>query len=133
MRLLLDTHTFIWAYSEPDRLPETSREAIADSVNEVFVSAVSFWEIAINVRIGKLKPIGRHPAEIAEVAKSLGITAIPLLPEEAATSGDLIEDTHFDPFDRMLVWQAINRKLVLVSGDKEFERFKPDGLTLLWR
>lgn len=58
---------------------------------------------------------------------------MPLLPDEAATYGNLTEETHNDPFDRMLIWQAISRKLVLVSGDSEFKRFKKDGLRLLWK
>jgi PIN domain nuclease of toxin-antitoxin system len=133
MRLLLDTHAFLWSYSEPELLPAAVREAITDSDNEVFVSSVSFWEIAIKVRTGKLKPVGRHPSETVQVAESLGMKTIPLLPREAATYGNLTENTHFDPFDRMLIWQAISQKLTLVSHDAEFKRFKPDGLRLLWK
>jgi PIN domain nuclease of toxin-antitoxin system len=58
---------------------------------------------------------------------------IALESEEAASHQRLIEATHFDPFDRMLIWQAISRKMILVSGDAEFKRFKPDGLKLLWK
>ncbi len=133
MRLLLDTHTFLWAYSEPNRLPVLVSNAIRDADNEAFVSAVSFWEIAIKMRIGKLQPVGHHPDKIVQVAESLGITPIPILPEEAATHGKLAENTHFDPFDRMLIWQAISRKMILVSGDAEFKKFTPHGLKLLWK
>ncbi len=84
MRLLLDTHTFLWTYSEPKRLPRLAYDAISDTKNEVSVSAVSFWEISIKVSIGKLQPIGSHPTEIVGVAESLGIKPIPLLPDEAA-------------------------------------------------
>lgn len=133
MKLLLDTHTFLWAYSEPGRLPVTARERIIDPDNEVFVSAVSFWEISIKVAIGKLKPVGQHPSETVRVAISLGMKPIPLLADEGATYGNLTEDTHFDPFDRMLIWQAIQRDLILVSGDPEFTKFKSDGLKLLWK
>ena len=94
MRLLLDTHTFLWAYSEPNRLPAVANDAITNHDNEVMVSAVSFWEIAIKVAIGKVKPVGRHPAEVVRVAESLGIKPIPLSPEEAANYGKLTEDTH---------------------------------------
>lgn len=133
MRVLLDTHAFLWAYSEPGRLPTAVRNTIIDPDNEIFVSAVSFWEIAIKVAIGKLQPIGRHPSKIIEVAESLGMKPIPLLPEEASSYVSLTENTHFDPFDRMLIRQAISRKLTLISKDSEFHRFVPDGLKLLWK
>lgn len=133
MRLLVDTHVFLWAYSESARLPTGIRNIMADPDNELFVSAVTFWEIAIKVSVGKLTPVGDHPARLIELAESMGMKAIPLLPNEAATYVNLIEDTHFDPFDRMLIWQAISQKLTLVSGDAEFSRFKKDGLKLLWK
>ncbi|MEQ1763662.1 MAG: type II toxin-antitoxin system VapC family toxin [Pyrinomonadaceae bacterium] len=133
MRLLLDTHAFLWSFSQPKKLPKIARDAIEDQSNEVFVSAVSFWEISIKVSIGKLEPVGKHPAEAVEVARSLGFNPIPLLPEVAASYGNLTENTHFDPFDRMLIWQAISQRLTVVSGDSDFSKFKKDGLKLLWK
>ena len=133
MSFLLDTHTFIWALTDSGRIPINVRNIVEDADNELFVSSVSFWEIAIKVRSGRLAPVGRQSSTIVEAAEAMGFRSIPLLPEEAATSGNLIEATHFDPFDRMLIWQAISRKMVLVSGDSEFKRFKKDGLKLLWK
>lgn len=133
MRFLLDTHTFLWSYSDTGKLPALAKNTIAEPDNEIFVSAISFWEISLKISIGKLKPVGRHPSELVEVAQSLGMIPIPLTPEEAATYGDLTEGTHFDPFDRMLVWQAISLGLTLISCDPEFKRFKSDGLKLLWK
>ena len=133
MRLLLDTHAFIWSVSEPDKLPAKARTAIKDSDNEVFVSAVSFWEIGIKIRINKLKPVGNEDGNLISVAEATGIQSIPLTPAEATTYYKLTEKTHNDPFDRMLIWQAISRKMILVSGDPEFQRFVPDGLKLLWK
>ena len=133
MRLLLDTHAFLWTLSAPKRLPAAARNTIANADNEVLVSAVTFWEISIKIRLGKLRPAEAHPSDLVSTAETLGFLTIPLSPDEAATYGGLSEPTHNDPFDRMLAWQAISRKLVLVSGDREFERFKPDGLKLLWK
>jgi PIN domain nuclease of toxin-antitoxin system len=132
MRFLLDTHTFIWAISDPDRLSKRARTVIEDSENELSVSAVSFWEIAIKVRSKRLAPIGDYNDDLVELSERTGFKLIPLLTVEAATSGNLKEDTHFDPFDRMLIWQAIKRKMVLVSKDSNFKRFEADGLVLLW-
>ncbi len=68
-----------------------------------------------------------------EEARNMNLHVIPLEPDEAATHGSLTEDSHFDPFDRMLIWQAMQRDMVLISGDLEFEKFKSDGLRLLWK
>lgn len=132
MKYLLDTHTFIWTLSDPKKIPVNARSAIESSESEVFISSVSFWEIAIKVRSKRLAHVGKPNSSIVEAAESMGFRPISLTPVEATTHGDLTEDTHFDPFDRMLIWQAITRKMVLVSGDAEFQRFIPDGLKLLW-
>lgn len=131
MRLLLDTHAFLWAITEPEKLSAKSRAAIEVNANDTFVSSVSLWEISIKVRINKLR-LGSND-DLLLAADRTGIQTIPLIPEEATTYGQLAEATHNDPFDRMLVWQAISRKMTLVSGDSEFERFKSDGLKLLWK
>ena len=131
MRYLLDTHTVIWALTDTKKLSKKARAVLEDSQNQFFVSSVSFWEMAIKIRNGRLEPIGTWDDPIG-VVDALGFETISLSPEEAATSKNLTEDTHFDPFDRMLIWQAVSRKLTLVSGDREFERFIPDGLKLLW-
>lgn len=131
MRLLLDTHTFLWAISKPSKLPARSRAAIEDESNQAFVSAISLWEIAIKVRINKLSLESDDDLVIA--ANRAGIIPIPLTSDEAATYGNLNEAYHNDPFDRMLIWQAISQKMVLVSGDSEFSRFVPNGLRLLWK
>jgi PIN domain nuclease of toxin-antitoxin system len=132
MRYLLDTHTFLWTAGRSKSLPKKARRAIEDADNLVFVSAVSFWEIATKFRRGRLDLDGLQPVDFVDKAAAMEIEVIHLEPEEAATVNNLIEDTHFDPFDRMLIWQAISRKMILISGDAEFKRFKKDGLKLLW-
>ena len=132
MKLLLDTHTFLWTILKTDRLPAASIRAIQDKQNEVFVSSVSLWEISIKARLGKIDLIDLTTSDLIPSATRMGFTTIDLLAQEAVTQDQLTEDTHFDPFDRMLVWQSISRKLFLVSGDKELKRFAKDGLRLLW-
>lgn len=133
MRILLDTHAFIWTASRSGRLPQTVRTVIENSDNPVFVSAVSFWEIATKFRRGRLDLDGLLPIDLVDKAASMEIDVIYLEPKEAASVNDLTEGTHFDPFDRMLIWQAIQRDLTLISGDVEFEKFRRDGLRLLWK
>ncbi len=105
--------------------------AVEDKANQAFVSAISLWEITIKVRIGKLE-LGWDDDLIAAAANA-GIELLPLTPQEASSYGELTEPSHNDPFDRMLIWQAIQRKMVLVSGDPEFKKFRSDGLRLLWK
>ncbi|MFM9904543.1 MAG: type II toxin-antitoxin system VapC family toxin [Pyrinomonadaceae bacterium] len=131
MRLLLDTHTFLWAVSEPTRLPIKARRAIEDKTNQAYVSAIGLWEITIKIRIGKLY-LG-WDEDLITAALDAGIEPVSLTPEEAASYDELAEASHNDPFDRMLIWQAIQRDMILVSGDPEFEKFKTDGLRLLWK
>ena len=132
MKYLLDTHVVLWTIGQSKRLPQDVATAICDTDNDVFVSAVTFWEIAIKVRTGKLD-IGDHkPWELPKRAVDMGLITVSLSPEGASSMGQLDEETHFDPFDRMLIWQAVSRNLTLVSGDKEFSRFKKDGLKMFW-
>lgn len=133
MNFLLDTHTFLWTVLQPKRLPPSALTAVQDPGNAIFVSAVTLWEISIKARLGKIDLISLTTDDLIPSALQMGFALIGLSPEEAVTQGDLTENTHFDPFDRMLIWQAISRKLTLVSGDKEFKRFAKDGLKLLWR
>lgn len=133
MRYLLDTHAFIWAYAQSNRLPQKVRSVIEDTSTEIFVSAISFWEIAIKIRAKRLSVGGKSATQLLEEAQNMGFFILHLGAEEAASSQDLSEDTHFDPFDRMLIWQAIQRDLTLVSRDPEFAKFKKDGLKLFWK
>lgn len=133
MRYLLDTHTFLWAYGQSDRLPKQVRTVIENTSTEVFVSAVTFWEIGIKLRSKRLSVGGKTATDLIDEAQNMGFFIIHLGADEAASQQNISEDTHFDPFDRMLIWQAISRKMTLVSGDDEFERFKGDGLRLLWK
>ena len=89
--------------------------------------------MAIKLRSGRLDIRGRSATDVLDEARNLDVTVIPLGPDEAATHGSLVEDTHFDPFDRMLIWQAIQRDMILVSINPEFKKFKSDGLKLLWK
>ncbi len=131
MKYLLDTHVFLWTTGQSNKLPANVRLVIEDAENDIFISAVVFWEIAIKTRRGKLDIGGRSADELMGRAETMGFLRIGIEPDEAATYDRLKEDTHFDPFDRMLIWQAISRKMVLVSADSEFKRFKKEGLKLL--
>lgn len=130
---LLDTHTFLWTLIDPKKLPAKVFAQTQDPESEVFLSAVSLWEIALKASKGKLDLRGVGLDELIGLASEMGIATLSLSPEEAISQAHLADTTHYDPFDRMLIWQAILRGLTLVSGDTEFVRFKKYGLKLLWK
>jgi len=116
MRLLLDTHVFLWYISGDSRL--LSHQAILrDPANEVFLSAVSLWEAAIKHALGKLS-LPATPAEYLPAMRQLhAIEPLPL-DESSVVRLSSLSDLHRDPFDRMLVCQALENNLTLVTADK---------------
>ncbi len=129
---MLDTHPFISSIAQSMLIPEQTRQELRNPANEVFVSAVNLWEISIKTRIKKLDLGGLMVGDLIRVAEETGFQLLGLSPEEAVTYGTLGENTHFNPFDRMLIRQAIRRNLTMLSRDAAFEKFVPHGLQLLW-
>jgi PIN domain nuclease of toxin-antitoxin system len=125
VNLLLDTHVLLWWDGSDPRLARAAAEAIADRRNTVYVSAASPWEIAIKARKGKLAFRG-SPSPLLEVYGFLGL---PISLAHAERAGALDWD-HPDPFDRMLVSQALEDNLVLVHADESIRAF--DGVSQLW-
>lgn len=132
MNYLLDTHTFIWAISERKKLSANVLNELDNNDNSIFVSAISFWEIALKFSIGKLQIAGSLPENLPELALKTGFQLIPLSADESASHYKLNLTTHKDPFDRMLVWQAIQRNLVLISKDNRVAQYGPAGLKIFW-
>jgi PIN domain nuclease of toxin-antitoxin system len=112
MRLLLDTHIFLWAVAGSSRLKPKTRQLIQQA-DAVYVSAVSIWEIAIKSRLGK---IDVDPAELAAAIAASGFKELPVTAIHAAGVA-LLPSHHADPFDRLLVAQALAEPLRLLSAD----------------
>jgi PIN domain nuclease of toxin-antitoxin system len=130
---LLDTHAFLWSVLEPKRLGEKSRAVVAEPANEVFVSAVTFWEISLKVGLGKLKLEGCRPETLLEAARAQAFKLLPLSPEDASTFHHLPRTGHRDPFDRMLIWQAIRGSHTLITQDSGIRRaYRAHRLATLW-
>ena len=119
MRRLLDTHALIWAAADPARLSAAAAEAIRDPENDVYVSAVTAWEVAIKRAVGRL----RFPDVDRELLSSLRFAELPISLDHAAEAGRL-PPHHRDPFDRMLIAQARVDGLVVVSADRSFEPYE---------
>jgi PIN domain nuclease of toxin-antitoxin system len=115
MRLLLDTHVLIWALSEPERLSPSARGDLISRRNEVLFSAASIWEIAIKAQIER-KHFGVSPLEIAQAAEETGFVELPVRSVHASRVTSLPLH-HRDPFDRILVAQAITEPAHLLTVD----------------
>ena len=116
MRLLLDTCTFLWLITDAPDLSATVRARFTDPANEIFLSAASAWEIGIKWKRGRL-PLPQPPTSfVADQREAHGITPL-AIDEESALHVTRLPDLHRDPFDRMLVSQAIVHGLVLLTPD----------------
>lgn len=115
MRLLLDTHLLLWALAEPERLGPDLRTLIEDPEHEVLFSAASIWEIAIKAGLGRVD-FAVRPEEVARGAVEAGFAELPVRAEVAARVVDL-PPHHRDPFDRLLVAQAMAGPMRLYTAD----------------
>jgi len=118
MNLLLDTHTLLWWLDDNPTLSAEARDAIADGRNLVFVSAVVIWEVRIKQSLGKLQ----LPLNFREVLNSQAFDELPLTVDHAHRLAEL-PPLHRDPFDRMLVAQAMAERLTVVSRDPDIARY----------
>ena len=128
MRLLLDTHAFLWWLTESSRLSEAVRRAILDPPNDKLISAASAWEITTKHRLGKLPGADPIASDIPRAIAAQGFEELPVSVADAARAGAL-SGPHRDPFDRMLIAQALARDLVLISNESTFDGY---GIRRLW-
>ena len=112
MRLLLDTHLFLWSVTDSARLSAEARSSIL-AADEVYVSAVSIWEVAIKAGLGRIQGDVR---QLAEAIGGSGFVELPVTALHAATVAELLPH-HRDPFDRLLVAQAMTEPLILLTAD----------------
>lgn len=124
MRLLLDTHVLLWALSDEKRLSAEAQQKLLDETNDVFVSTVSLWEAAIKKSIGKLD---LNLTTLERQCGESGFTWTTVMPTDAYTVADLPWH-HRDPFDRMLIAQATNGSLTLVTSDAKLSAYDVDVL-----
>jgi len=128
VRLLLDTHVLLWWLAEPERLPDEVVEAIRDTDNQVFLSTASVWEMAIKSSLGKLDLGTSLPALVSDVTAKQKFEELPIAHPHAVLVAEFPQH-HRDPFDRILVAQAIVEGLTLVTADQAVMQYDAD----LWR
>jgi len=128
MRLLLDTHTFLWWLAGDEALSPAAQAAIADANNEVFVSVASVWEITTKHRLGKLPGVAAIVGALDTTIANQQFIGLPISILHGQAGGAL-PGPHRDPFDRMLIAQALADQLVLISNEQIFDSY---GVTRLW-
>jgi PIN domain nuclease of toxin-antitoxin system len=128
LRLLLDTHALIWWLAGDEKLGRRAREAISDEANLVAVSAASAMEVATKFRIGKLPDAALLAQDFEAIIASQGFTELGISVRHARLAGEMGVD-HKDPFDRLLIAQAMSEDLALVSNETRFDEF---AVTRVW-
>ncbi|WP_158818316.1 type II toxin-antitoxin system VapC family toxin [Methylocapsa sp. S129] len=128
MQLLLDTHAFLWWLAGDDALSAAAKSAIADEGNGIFVSAASAWEITTKHRIGKLPGLAAIVGDLERAIADQGFLGLPISLRHGQVGGAL-PGPHRDPFDRMLIAQAMLENLVLVSNEQILDAY---GVGRLW-
>ena len=128
MRILLDTHSFLWWLDGDRRMSKRARALVSRDANEVFISAASAWEIATKWRLGKLSGAAEVAADIAGAVAGQAFQPLAITLTHAQLAGRLTTN-HRDPFDRMLAAQAMIEGLPIVSNDEALDLF---GISRLW-
>ncbi len=120
MRLLLDTHVYLWSLGSPDRLSARLQAELQDPQVSVYVSAVSVWECAIKRRLGRLS--FPDPIDLVAAIDASGFVELPVTAIHAART-ETLPDLHRDPFDRMLIAQALEERVTFVSSDAQVHAY----------
>ena len=128
MKVLLDTHTFLWSLLNDHRLTRKAKQVLTSNEHELVFSLVSLWEIAIKIKTGKLNTIGSSVAYIRDEMDAYGMQLLPIRYEHVLQLESLPHH-HGDPFDRLLIAQALTESLPILSADRIFATY---GIKLVW-
>ena|SRR5579864_3994861 len=118
MQYLLDTHVLLWWFITPEKISVKARKIIRDKSNEIFISSVSFWEMAIKKSLGRLT----LPHNLIEAVTAESFKILPIMAEEGLGVADL-PLLHTDPFDRLLIIQAKLHDLVIITKDSKIAEY----------
>ncbi len=131
MIYLLDTHYMLWAIADTKKLSKGIKDIITNPDHTIVVSTISFWEISLKSSIGKLQITGIEPEELPTACTQMGFEIEHLSAKDSSTYHKLQATYHKDPFDRMLIWQAIHNNYTLISADGNVKKYTTEGLKVL--
>lgn len=128
---LLDTHIFLWMVTEPEKLSRKIKNIVSDKSNVLYLSVASLWEISLKYSLDKIKVPDYPEKFLLKELQELNINILPISPYEALSVYKL-PHIHKDPFDRILIIQAVLNNLVFISNDKVLRKYNLDNLNILW-
>jgi PIN domain nuclease of toxin-antitoxin system len=131
-KFLLDTHILLWLYFDAKKLTKNVNSLFKQAGNTFYVSTVSIWEISIKFHLGKLDLGNLNPLDLKNLILENNIKIINLESDTAATLFQLHASYHKDPFDRILIWQAIQNNYTFITDDKNIKLYKSEGLKTIW-
>ena len=132
MIYLLDTHTFLWAAFSPENLSPAASKEIRLAENQIYLSTISLWEISLKYALEKMTLENCKPDDMPDIALQMHIQLIQPTDKETASFYRLPRTAHKDPFDRMIIWQAIQQQIALISKDTHCADYEKFGLSVLW-
>ncbi len=133
MKFLLDTHTFLWAVLNTEKLSKKVFDILEDTHNTIIVNTISFWELSIKEQLGKITFDNIDIRHFPNIATECGFEILSCGAYDFVTYKELpLMQNHKDPFDRMLIHSAIRGNLILLSKDSSFEQYLEYGLQLVW-
>ena len=133
MAYLIDTHVFLWSILDTKKIKPHALKILEDTDNKVYISSMSFWEIALKHQLKKLDLKGINVLHLPHIAEQYDFTVLnPQTYDYVSISQIPMKENHHDPFDRMLIQQAIRNNLILISKDEKFQQYEENGLQLMW-
>ena len=133
MDYLIDTHVFIWFMMEPEKISQKVLDIITNESNRICISPISFWEMAIKHQSKKLDLGKMNIIHLPHIAEQFDFELLTPEPYDYVSIAQVpYKENHHDPFDRMLIQQAIRNNLVLLSKDEKFQQYEENGLQLMW-
>lgn len=121
MNLLIDTHALIWFITDSDNLPRKTKTIIENKENDCFVSIATYWEIGIKSSIGRLN-LNSELKTIFEIIKETGFDTVPITTNQIVINASLAFH-HQDPFDRIIIAQAISEKMTIITKDSQIDNY----------
>ncbi len=130
MIYLLDTHYMLWTIADSKKLSKKVKEIITDPDNSIIVSTISFWEVSLKSSLGKLEITGFAAEDLPDACLKMGFEIVTLSAKDSSTYHMLKAVYHKDPFDRMLIWQAIQKNYSMISVDENVKKYVSEGLKI---
>lgn len=132
MSYLLDTHILLWLIADDSKIKKSQLDALKNINNDIYISNISFLEIALKYQKGRLALSGLYPENLLEIVKDFQINIVDINAEIMATLHKLPQTkNHKDPFDRLLIWFCIQNNYTFISSDTKLQEYEPLGLQWL--